>query len=55
MLLGQSIENLADVAFCLSAVFFKLCKALDGIEPAFETPGPTGREVELSPPDCFPL
>ena len=47
MLLGQPIENLADVAFCLGAVLFELGEALYGIYPAFETPCPTGREVEL--------
>ena len=47
MLLGQPIENLANVAFCLGAVLFELGEALYGIYPAFETPCPTGREVEL--------
>jgi len=33
--------------FCLGAVLFELGEALYGIYPAFETPCPTGREVEL--------
>jgi hypothetical protein len=32
------IENLSNVAFRLYAVLFKLCKTLDGIQPAFELP-----------------
>jgi len=41
VLLGQPIENLANVAFCLGAVLFELGEALDGIEPALELAGPT--------------
>ena len=36
VLLGQLVENLANVAFCLGAVLFELGEALDGIEPAFQ-------------------
>jgi hypothetical protein len=46
---SASLENLADVAFCLDAVLFKFGEALDGIEPAFQLARPTSREVKLRP------
>jgi len=43
MLLGQPIENLANVAVCPGAVLFEFGEALDGIEPALELAGPAAR------------